>query len=212
MSTTEQVHRVIDRDVFLQEALARDVVKLRALARWLEANRDVEGTIEGIVSAIQRYQHPGGGETLDAARSVLGRMRVQAQPGKTVTVVPRNAKARKRLEKVLDAVDVSAGHTLRIVPDDRTMAIVVDEDNASAVEESLGPDLVEATISGLVDLVIEAPEEGVDTPGVLGIAFSALSLRGINVPFVMSGYPQQFLMVAEDDYVEALNVLTNLSE
>lgn len=211
-TTTEHVHEILDRDVFLQEVLARDVVRLRALARWLQSNHGVEGNVGAIVSAIQRYEQPAGGGSLDEARSLLEQMRVQADPGKTVLVVQRNAKTRKRLDKVLEHVDVSAGHTLRVVPADRTMTIVVDDHNAPAVEDELGVALVKETVEDLVDLVIEAPKEGVDTPGVLGIAFSALSLRGINVPFMMSGYPQQFLMVDEEDYVEALNVLTGLSD
>lgn len=209
-STAQQVHEILEDDMFLLEAMARDVVGYRKLARWIKSEKGIEAAEETIVSALRRFD-PEEPWDLEPAEDVLAQATVNTHSAVTALVLERDLVC-DRVEEIVAAVDIRHRERLRIVQAGPRIVVVVDNRNLDTVKDVLGDGLVDKQMPDVAELEIVAPEAGVETPGVMGMLFAALSVRGISVRFAMSGYPEQLIYVSEGDLLDAHQALDGLVE
>ncbi len=207
-SVAKRVHAILEEDMFLLEALSRGIVKYRGLARWLVNERGIEANEETIVSALRRFD-PDDPWDLKPAKEVLAGAHVNTRSGVTALVLDRELVC-DRVEEIVSAVDIRHRERIRIVQAGDRITVVVDDRNLDDVQDVLKGGLVAETVPDLAELEVVAPADGVETPGVMGMLFAALSVRNVSVSFVMSGYPEQLVFVPKEDLFDAYEAVEGL--
>lgn len=115
-----------------------------------------------------------------------------------------------RIGSLIEAVDARTRARVRIVQTGGRVVLVVEDRSLEAIKEALGSGLVDVEVSDLAELEIVASEEGVGTPGVMGMLFSALGARDVSVRFAMSGYPEQSVFVDRGALLTAYEAVEGL--
>lgn len=205
------VEEAIRQDIFLQEILARDIQNRKAVARWLKKNRGVEADVDAIVSTIRRMEAPEHPSLFADARDAIVDAKLTVRGGVSVLVVKRNAKARQRLDKILEVIDVSERReTFRFVPSPSHLTVVLDEEKAPAVIGALEDDLVKDRTDSLTEISFKLPETERGITGVLGLVLTVLAQRGIHVSHAMTAAEHQLLLVPQGQQQDAVEAIHSL--
>lgn len=209
-STTSRVHDYLDADGPAREMLARDVVNVRALARWLQDLLDLDASEEGIVSAIRRYPRVPDESTFQRAREVIAGAHMHSRSNVCAFSLPRTAETHTRLADLFDHVNPDRGELLRVIEGVEATKVIVGGSKAKAVRRTLHPSNVRDERSGLAEYALIPPERAQHTPGVLALVHSTVASRGINVVDSASGGNELLLFVDEDDSLPTYRTLDRL--
>lgn len=207
-SVAQQVQEILEDDMFLLEALARDIVNYRGLARWIKAKAGLKAGEETIVSAVRRFK-PRDSWDVRPARRVLSGAHVNTRSGVTALVLARGGVC-DRIESLLEAGDARTRARVRTVQTGGRLVLVVEDRSLETIKEALGSGLVDVEVPDLAELEIVASEDAVGTPGVMGMLFSALGARDVSVRFAMSGYPEQLIFVDRGALLTAYEAVEGL--
>lgn len=207
-SIARQVHDVLQADVFLLEALARGIVGYRNLARWLKTEKGIDAAEETIVSAIRRFD-PERPWNISPAKALLEEAHVHIRTAVTAFVLSRSP-LHEQGDALVSALNSEESTRARILQAAGRTTLIVDDRRVDQTRRWLSPDLIEDEFEDVAEVELVAPLRGVQTPGVLGLVFTALSVRGVNVRFAVSGYPDQLIVVSEEDVLEAHDALNGL--
>lgn len=211
-SAAEQARKQLEGDFFLQEALARDIVNRRELARWLKTNRDLEGTVDAIAQGLYDFEDEDRADAVGAALSTLARTDLNHRTGLAAAVVETNGHTSQRLSRLVGRVDVGSKETLRFVPGEDSISIVLEARALEDAREIFGEDVFLETVDDLHEVRLKTPGNQPSPPGLLDLTLTALTLRGIETQFVTSGYREHFIPVRPHDSQEAVHVLKQLKE
>lgn len=211
MSITQRVRELIREDAYLREALARDIASDSKLARWLQANRGLDEKEASIKTAVGRYRRELASEDVGSVGSLLVEGIVNLKEDIALLTLPRNQRACQRLVDLHTEVDIERGKRFAMVPGKDNISVLIEADHADDAKEILGPKLVDDTVDDLVELTIIPPEDHIPAGGLLWVITSTLHARGIEARKAFSSYPEHYLLVHEDDRVEAHKVLSGLT-
>lgn len=205
------VEEAIRQDIYLQEILARDIQNRKAVARWLKKYRGIEEDVEAIVSTIRRMDTPEHPSLFEDAREALVDVKVGVRGGVSVLVVKRNAKARQRLDKILEVIDVSERReTFRFVPSPSSLTVVMDEEKTEAVTQALGDDLIKDQEDDLTELSFKLSRTDRGITGIMGLVLTFLAQRGVSVSHTMTAAEHQLLLVPQDQHQDAVDAINSL--
>lgn len=200
----------LETDPVVSEALARGVVNLRALSRWLIETQGWKASESAVLSALRR--HSGSvvrSGSLDEARALLRKARVTTKTGICVLTVPRTREMQRRLAGLFEVIDYSKGETLRIVQGEPAVMVIIDEENLARVEHALGPG-PHGVERGLTELTVFLPEESHWVRGVEAVLSTTLAIRGINLLHAGTAIRANVYLVADVDALRAHEALTAL--
>lgn len=213
MSTVaEMVDQRLSRDGVLREALRRDVVNLRALARWLIATYDWDASEEAVLSALRRRTEDLGPDPLADARRVYSQAHLNLRSQVALVILVKDPRVEGQLAEVVDAVDYGMGETLRVIRSQRAIKLITDETNLDPVLDLLAEDLVDEVLRGVAEIEAIHPPASLRTPGMLALLTEALAYQEINILELVTGVTEHLVVVAEDDAMTTYQAMDDLIE
>lgn len=208
-TTVEAVERHLQTDVALVDALARDIARLRRTARWLIDEYDWEDrTEEAVVSALRRYVEDHPTPPLQRDRELLTDTDVDVRTGLATVTLPRTQATHMQIPEIfsgLETLDLVA-----VSPGRKRLRILVDADRAESVRESLPPGQIEAFQAPISAIQLRLPAEP-EAVSLIGHATSALVHRGIRVLDVITCSPDVFILVPDEETVDAFEAVGRLT-
>lgn len=203
--------RKIEQDSALAEVLARGVVNLRALARWLIRTNHWAATEDAVLSALRRYVASSRKESsVEQARALLSRAHLNTRSRVCLVTLPKSKGVQQAVGSLITSLDYSKGEILRLIQTERGIKVLIDETNLPKLQRAVGAS-VQSVEHNLTELNVVVSEETMQTPGVLALIFGAIASRGINVVESVSGLPEHLVFVAEKDAMDAYDALAALT-
>lgn len=204
---TEAVHDHLDSDDAAREMLAREVVNLRALARWLVDTNGWEASEEAVVSALRRYdQLP-----TDVAReqqALLADATLDTRSGRRGVLLVNGPKLRRSLSGVLEELAGAGGGRLQVVEHEAGTTVIVDDARVDDVLERLGDEVVEAVSEELTELhVAFTVPEGGSATGVLGRLATILAVRDVDIVHAVGSGGEISFLVDDGEALRAYQAL-----
>lgn len=209
-SVAQEVKASLGQDGVIREALRREVINQRALARWLIDEHGWDTTEEAVLSAIRRYADALEGEVYDQAKTVLGQAHLNMRSQVGIVKMSKTQDVQEALPHLFELVDYTKGEALRVIQSERSIKVFVDEANIPAVLELLGERHVRETRRNVTEINLVLPMESKTTPGIAGLVLNTFGLHGINLLEIVTGIPEVLLFVHEEDALDAYEALDNL--
>jgi hypothetical protein len=206
---SEVVRETLEKDPVIRNGLARGLINVRALARYIQVERNEETTFEALVAAIRRYPIR---ETA-AKRSAMGGLVTKlGMKNRIADVTIRNApEIPVLLGKFSEDVDYARGETLSIVSGSKNVRVVVDEKNLDKLIKLVPKNSVLGVLRNLAAVIVTYDERAYTTPGFSAATFDELAMEGINLDDFIQSPPDGFYIVAERDALRAYQALERLS-
>lgn len=205
----EIVRDVIQRDAVIRNGLARGLINVRALARYIQVTTREDTTFEALVGAVRRF--PVKETTVD--RQAIGRLIGKLEmKNKIVEVAIRNdPEIPTLLAKFSGEVDYGRGETLSIVSGVKDVIVVVDSTNLSKLIGVISKKSVISVDHGLAAVNLSYTKATWDTVGVLATVFTEIAIEGISIREIIDHGQVSTLLVNERDALRAYQALEGLA-
>lgn len=211
MTTVSQlVEQHLERDLVLNEALARGFLSVRKAARRLIEERGWDVSEEAVVSALRRYE-PAPCADLENAFHLLGEARRTAETGLAFIEVPR---AREYISQIPVLLDVlSAERTAGFVPHDDVLTILVDDRDLPEVLEALSFDRQKIHVRGRLGKVeLTFPDRSPLNCAAIAVVLYHLGHHEIDVTNVYRSRRIFSVFVDEAQFADAFELVKELQQ
>jgi hypothetical protein len=201
---------MIDEDLSLQDALQRNYANYSAIARMLlpKINEIVnnEVNIESIITSIKRsktnYTIIQGKITKIVAGS---RLNIRTDIAKASI-----EKTKATLEKIRKILAKFSGEFLQIIEGNKIITLISDLISFKKISSMFTIKEIIDTKQNLAIIIIQSPDEIIDTPGCVQAFYNAISRRHINIEETMSCYTETIIVLTMENVNKAFSALTDL--
>ena len=212
---TKEVKHILTNDIAIQSCLARELVNVRGLAKYIIEKYSLDASVDSVISGIRRfdahcefYSHHNRIKDLFAGSSIKTTTNLSV-----IDIMGRND-IKKCLDQFNTLVDIDKGDTLRLVKGNNHMRVVIDEHNLSKLKEAFSLYDKVDIINNLVELSIisKSAENLNQTKGVMARISNEMAMQNVNIVEMIFNADTISLYVDKRDYVTANNILVSLSE
>lgn len=212
-NTAGMVERIIESDGAIRSGMARGLVNVRALARYIqeEARRDGEElSLEAVIGAIRRYPV----DESWASHQNLGKLfRKLTMRNKIVDVAILNdPEITAALGKFASMIDYSLGETFRLVSGVESIRVVIDEKNIEKMKSIIPKKNIPKIVTGLAEIIVSMYDIADTTPGVVSTVTTELAMQGINMIEFMSCVPELIIVVDDKDALRSYEAIEKLGK
>ena len=197
-STGDLVRDVIERDGVIKEGLARGLINVRALARYIQKTSRDRHSFESLVSAVRRY--PVKASAAEYHR-IGGLIRKLSLKNEIVAVTVRSSPdVPSWLAKFSGSVDYGRGETFRVVSGAESVSVVIDSHNLDKLKAVIPRSEIVRVLSDLSEIVVILSDEALRRVGVGATIFTELAVNHVNFLYVLSyGPPHAFALIVDRD-------------
>lgn len=209
-STAEAVKRILAEDGVIREALRRDVVNQRGLARWLIDEHGWDVSEEAVLSAIRRYADELEEGVHRDAKEVISQAHLNMRSQLAIVKMTKTQAVQEALPGMFELVDYTKGEALRIVQSQRSVKVIVDETNIGPVQDRIEEAHVQEVLRHLTEINLVMPMSSKSTPGIGSLVMSSLGLHQVNVLELVTGIPEVLFFVEEEQALDAYQAIESL--
>jgi hypothetical protein len=207
----ETVRRAIERDAAVRKDLARRLINVRSLARYIQKSEHVEeASMDALISAIRRYPLE---ESLAIHKRVGSLLKEMTMRNKIADVAILNdPEIPKALGEFASKIDYGKGETFRVVAGVESIRVVLDEKKLDEIRRLIPQKSIRKVVSGLAEIIISLGDAAESTPGLVAEVAADLAMHDINMIEFMSCVPEFVIVVDEKYALQAYEAIQNLAE
>ncbi|MBI5227825.1 hypothetical protein HY988_04530 [Candidatus Micrarchaeota archaeon] len=209
-----EVWKIIEKEPSIQLDLQRNLINVRALARFVGkklTEQGMETTEDAIISAIRRYPQDNQFKNkFEHARKIVAQSTISIRSHIANIAVVKGKEAQDALERIFSIINFERGETLRVVQGEESIKILIDEKNVDKVLKIIPKDTVIKVQKNLAEINLHLHPEAVNTPGIVFAITTDLLLNNVVMYEIMSCVPEMLIFVEEKDLLKAHQVLFEL--
>jgi len=190
--------------------MSQGLINNTALARYIIAEKKVNGNLDAVSSAIRRYKLDKYDEIFDTVNKIVSFGELSTRSRLANIAVIKDAEIQEILPKLFSIIQFNRGDVLRIIQADEAIKILVNEKNLEKVKNLLPKKKIIKIDQNLAELNIHLHPDAIKTPGIIAAISNELAMNNINVMEFMSCVPEMLWFVKEKDILKAYNVLYQL--
>lgn len=208
-----EVTNFIDQDVSIRRGLSRGLLNSRALAKYIQQQLALSGTVDAVISAIRRYElREKSTEDVKKRYKLIASSKVSSRTRMTTVLFRKDISVRNALTKLYNKMDFSKGDVLRILEVTQFIKILIDQSNLPMVETLFDKKDIVGIQKRLGEISLIYDTKVIETPGVFAALSSELALNNISIrDGVMCG-SEHIFVINEDELMKALQVLHGISK
>lgn len=202
MSVNKQVWHILQTDPTIMKDYSRKLINVRALARYLIDNYNLDASLDAVISSIRRFPTQDVRNDDRILASIFKDAEVSTK--NNISCITINGEPHEILPKMasikLPPLRVSTGSD--------KVKLIMDSDE---VEKTTKPFKQKEVVKNLSEISITVSERAIKTKGVLARITGELSLAGINIYELFVCPPQFLIYVAQDDILKAHERILSLA-
>lgn len=208
--TAAAVHEAIDQDIVLQEAIAREIISPKAVAQYLRSQMGIEGRLEAIRKAVERYEVDDRPDSYREAWAILERASLSVVGPVCALEFEKSTEVVEKIPELFDDIDIDKEDILHVIPSERGVTLIIEPEQQAHVVELFGAPHITKRLQDLRLFSVGPTGFPKGSGGALGMLVSGLAGAGVEVPLSASSLSELFIAVSEEDHDEAYAVLTGL--
>jgi hypothetical protein len=208
-TASEIVRATIETDAVIRNGLARGLVNVRALARYIQVETREEVTFEALVAAIRRYPVKETASKRKGMGSLISKLGVKNEIDEVT--IRNEPEIPALLGKFSEQVDYGRGEIFSIVSGQQIVRVVIDSKNLEKLTRMIPKKDILGVIHNLAAVTFTYRENAIDTPGFLATLFNEIALEGINIKDFLDPSPDGIFIVPEKEAIRGYQALERLS-
>lgn len=194
LSINEIVSKILKSDIAIQRNLEKEIINIRALARFIIKNYNLKENIDAVISAIRRFKSK---ESFSKAEEALKPIFKNATITTKCGVCCATIKA-SNLNQVLDFLK---NKKAKIIASNKIKFFFENIDKENVIK-SLSS-FIEELKENLCEICIYVHPSAIVTKGVLARLTNEIALANINILEIIVSTPEIIFYVDEKDAIEA---------
>jgi hypothetical protein len=207
-SINQEIAKLINHHISIQKSLKRDIVNLRGLAKFLISRYQLTYPVDGVISAIRRYDLGDfSDEKVEAMQEVFSKLLLTTKDN-VARIILKDSVFDKIGKDYLG--DNILKKNLRIIKAKEQITLLVNQKN---IEDKLAlfdkEDIIQVH-EGLSEIRIQFQKDVTFFKGIISRITSELATRNVNVVDIIFSVPDILVYVKEEDLLEALESLRKI--
>ncbi len=207
------VWKELDNDTSIRRCMSRGLINTTSLARYFIKNKRVDGTLDGVSSAIRRYKLDIHADIFDLAYKILSQtINISTKSNLAEISLIKDDEVQKLLPKLFNIIKYVQGDVLRVSQANESIRLLIDEKNMDNVINLFPKNKIITKEKGLAEINIYIHPKMQTTPGILAAIANELAINEINIVEFMTCPPEMICVVKKDDLLKSSKVLYKLCE
>lgn len=210
---TQVVWNLLTKDLTIQRNLRRDLINVRALAKYLISEHRLKASVDSVISAIRRYNID---EALTAYQTsiaqVLKGANISTRNNMACLVLRREPPIRKYLSQIAELTDFDKQETLRIIKAADTLKIITDRAHLPKLLETIPPQDRGELKENLSEIRLTISPKADETKGVAARISNELLIHNINISEIVFCVPEILVYIKQSDLLTAHESLIHLCD
>ena len=208
---TQKIWELISNDITLQKNLARKLVNVRALAKYLIKQYNLKASLDSVITAIRRYESEEKfEESSNTIEEALKGSNVSTRSKIACLTLRENSSNAKYIHALLEDKQLGKDGSIRISKGSEYLKIVINEDDLEKVKEKLSETVIIEVIPNLAEIVVFLNKKGMMTPGICARIMNEISCQGVNILEIITALPEVLVYVNKADLVKSHDALFKL--
>lgn len=203
---SEEVHRLLSTYPYIEEYISSGLINYRALARHIhdDVKKDLGSDVkfQSVVTAVRRYPISRTKLGRGKVSGILSRSEVNLKYDVGVITTKFDQSVIGLMEEIQSGLKIP----YMIFQGIETLTIVVEESQLEAIASMLQEKVLDKK-DKLAFVIVNSPQEIVDTPGVIAYLGNVLALEGINLVEMMSSHTETCFIVEEGDALRTIDAV-----
>ena len=210
---SEQVKSFLENDFIIRKCLFRNILSLRALARYIIKELELkENNMDAVISAVRRYKRTEK-EAIDVkTKKLFSKAAVKTKSNIVDIRVQKNKRSLDNISRLNSIIDIEKGEIIRIIQAEQSITIIIDDKNLDKFNDIFGKNDIISLDKNLVEVNLQFTDEAQNIKGIVALVTSSLNAEGINIVEIMSSAPELLIIVKKEDLLKMLNVIDKLQE
>ena len=212
VSVRRQVERIIESDPVIKKGLQRRIINSRALARYILKNDGVESTQDGILGIIRRY--PLSQEIDIAHRQMFKDCEIVTRHGMASLAIEKGPGVMRSIAEFAANIKTTRGESIKLAVGLTSIRLIAEQKTLDVFRQTLRSNETISYTDDLAEISLLFNPEAQRPRGIMGIAAkitAQLVSHDVNLAGMFSfGFPEDVIMVAEDDAPRALQAIQQL--
>lgn len=209
LSVNQHISKLLHSDIAIQKDLTRNLINMRALAKYVIKKYDVRASLDSVISAIRRFQSD---ELFEEEEKALLHIFKNAliSTKNNMTVINTNlteAEFHKRFCK-----NNGHHHSIKLVTGSDGIRIITEQKELDNYKNLFTKDELINIESDLSEISVMVNEQASHTKGVIARLTSELAMSNINLYELIVAMPEFLVYVKQKDLVKAHDSLLKLSK
>jgi predicted regulator of amino acid metabolism with ACT domain len=205
------VERAIEQDAAIKKGLARGIINVRALARFIQRKLGLTTSLDAIISAIRRYPLEEKIKKFGEADDLLKRCRFTMKNRVVDVCLVKDTNVQKKISEIVPIINFDRGEVMRVVSGVESIKMILDEKNLDRVLRHFQKSEIIDVTKNLSEITISISREAERRPGIVSKIATEFALNDINLVEIMSCAPELIIVVNEKDSLKAYGLLEELA-
>ncbi|MBU4502565.1 MAG: hypothetical protein KKA79_08255 [Nanoarchaeota archaeon] len=209
---TREVWNYISRDLAIQKHLGKNLINMRALAKYITTELKLKASTDSVISAIRRYSsHNDGLGSFNEMGSFFKGSNVITRNNMACIILRNQANIHEYLSNMSKIMDFEKGEPLRLIKGRSSLRILADMKSIEKIKKSLPKKEHDFEIKeNLSEIKIKIALKAEKTKGVAARISNELTLQGINISEMLFCIPEIIIYVDQSDLLKAHEGLVKL--
>lgn len=187
----------------IQQHLRKDLLNVRALARYIIKEKQLDASLDAVISAIRRFSNDQGPfqDMLDI-EGLFKNSSVTTKNNLICVTLREQSDILKYLIDSMKITDFERRETLRLIKGKNNLKILMDFKNLEKIKKLFPTNNLEIK-EGLSEIRIKTSLRADQTKGVVSRVSSELMIRNINISEIIFCVPEIIVYIHQEDLLEA---------
>jgi predicted regulator of amino acid metabolism with ACT domain len=199
-SITKEVWRIIESDRAIEKDLARNIINMRALARFIIDKYGLGASLDSVISAIRRFDIKSTQES-DKKLSNLFKEAIIKTRNNIVCITVRHE----------TGVEIKA-EGIRKATGSESSKLIIEKSRLKEFLTAIPRKAIEKIEENLSELSINIDERAIKTRGVLARIANEISMSNINIEEIIISPPEFLIYVKEENITRTYESVLRLQE
>lgn len=213
ISVSKVVMKSIDEQPCIRSSMSRGLINIRALAKYLIKEININAPIDAVMSAIRRYDIKPSDKIFENAFKIISKSsNISTKSPISVITLIKDAEVQELIPQIFSIVHYSRGDVLRIIQANKSIKILVDEKNIEKIEKIFPKNKIINIRRNLAEINIYIHPDGYDKPGTIAVLSNALAINNVAILENVNCFPEWICFVDEKDILKAYDILNRLRQ
>ncbi|MBM3200276.1 hypothetical protein FJZ53_05025 [Candidatus Woesearchaeota archaeon] len=202
---TQTVWNLISQDPTIQKNLQKNLINVRALAKYLITHHGLKASIDSVISAVRRYPSSRTfKENVSEIKEVFISANISTKNNLACLVLRNQSDIQRYLSEITKLTDFEKRETLRMIKGKNNLKIVTDMGSLQKIKDIFSGAQQFETKEGLGEIRIVTSDIKADkTKGVAARISNELLTNDINISELIFCVPEIIVYVDQKDLLKA---------
>jgi hypothetical protein len=204
------VSKYLDSNLLIKRIMSLNLINKRALANHIIKEKNIDGNVDAVISAIRRYDSKKYDDIFDKAYEILHDIAdISTRTDMVLVTISKEYEILKRIPELFDLIHHERGDLMRVVNANVNIKIILNKKNLPLLKEIIPEDKF-LFFEEVAEINIQFNLKAGKGPGPIALLTNELALNEVSIIEMFTCFPEIIYFVFEKDLIKGYEALRQI--